>query len=185
MLRSFGKNGPQIDQIWASLSGGHRWAPVIRNPFNNLVTGPNFLVICYLEIKWQIKFIMFFIPNQITIFSKKWSASLRNLTLRLIWDIVKNVYLYWYLYIFVFNLYLHYIYVWCLSPFRLFILRLFIPSISNMFSNKNTKGEDRFSYQFVSAPFYPAFFTASIEIPVQSYRYWIFKYYYWILSYST
>ena len=32
MLRSFGKIGPQIDQIWAWLSRGHQWSPGVRNP---------------------------------------------------------------------------------------------------------------------------------------------------------
>ena len=49
MLRRFGKIGPnirpKIDQIWALLSRGHRWAPGVRNPLKSL------LVNCYLEIK--------------------------------------------------------------------------------------------------------------------------------------
>ena len=51
MLRSFGKIGPQIDQIWAWLSRGHRWSPGVRNPLKSSVTGPSLLVNCYLEIK--------------------------------------------------------------------------------------------------------------------------------------
>ena len=51
MLRSFGKIGPQIDQIWAWLSRGHRWSPGVRNPLKSLVTGPSLLVNCYLEIR--------------------------------------------------------------------------------------------------------------------------------------
>ena len=53
MLRSFGKIGPQIDQIWAWLSGGHRWSPGVQNPLKSSVTGPSLLVNCYLEIKFQ------------------------------------------------------------------------------------------------------------------------------------
>ena len=56
MLRSFGKIGPQIDQIWAWLSRGHRWSPGVRNggnPLKSLVTGPSLLVNCYLEIKFH------------------------------------------------------------------------------------------------------------------------------------
>ena len=53
MLRSFGKIGPQIDQIWAWLSRGHRWAPGVRNPFKISVTGPSLLVNCYLKIKFR------------------------------------------------------------------------------------------------------------------------------------
>ena len=53
MLKSFGKSGPQIYQIWAWLSRGHRWAPGVRNPLKSLVTGPSLLVNCYLEIKFQ------------------------------------------------------------------------------------------------------------------------------------
>ena len=52
MLRSFGKIGPQIDQIWAWLSRGHRWSPGVRNPFKSSVMGPSLLVNCYLEIKF-------------------------------------------------------------------------------------------------------------------------------------
>ena len=53
MLRSFGKIGPQIDQIWAWLSRGHRWSPEVRNPLKISVTGPSLLVNCYLEIKFH------------------------------------------------------------------------------------------------------------------------------------
>ena len=53
MLTPFGKIGPQIDQIWAWLSRGHRWSPGVRNPLKSLVTGPNLLVNCYLEIKFH------------------------------------------------------------------------------------------------------------------------------------
>ena len=53
MLRSFGKIGPQIDQIWAWLSRGHRWSPGVRNPLKTSVTGPSLLVNCYLEIKFH------------------------------------------------------------------------------------------------------------------------------------
>ena len=53
MLRSYGKIGPQIDQIWAWLSRGHRWSPRVRNPLKSLVTGPSLLVNCYLEIKFH------------------------------------------------------------------------------------------------------------------------------------
>ena len=53
MLRSFGKIGPQIDQIWAWLSPGHRWSPGVRNPLKSSVTGPSLLVNCYLEIKFH------------------------------------------------------------------------------------------------------------------------------------
>ena len=53
MLRSFGKIGPQIDQIWAWLSRGHRWSPGVRNPLKSSVTGPSLLVNCYLEIKFH------------------------------------------------------------------------------------------------------------------------------------
>ena len=53
MLRSFGKIGPQIDQIWAWLSRGHRWSPEVRNPLKSSVTGPSLLVNCYLEIKFH------------------------------------------------------------------------------------------------------------------------------------
>ena len=53
MLRSFGKIGPQIDQIWAWLSRGHRWSPRVRNPLKSLVTGPSLLVNCYIEIKFN------------------------------------------------------------------------------------------------------------------------------------
>ena len=53
MLRSFGKIGPQIDQIWAWLSRGHQWSPGVRNPLKSLVTGPSLLVNCYLEIKFH------------------------------------------------------------------------------------------------------------------------------------
>ena len=53
ILRSFGKIGPQIDQIWAWLSRGHRWSPGVRNPLKSLVTGPSLLVNCYLEIKFH------------------------------------------------------------------------------------------------------------------------------------
>ena len=53
MLRSFGKIGPQIDQIWAWLSRGHRWSPGVRNPLKSSVTAPSLLVNCYLEIKFH------------------------------------------------------------------------------------------------------------------------------------
>ena len=53
MLRSFGKIGPQIDQIWAWLFRGHRWSPGVRNPLKSSVTGPSLLVNCYLEIKFH------------------------------------------------------------------------------------------------------------------------------------
>ena len=53
MLRSFGKIGPQIDQIRAWLSRGHRWSPGVRNPLKSSVTGPSLLVNCYLEIKFH------------------------------------------------------------------------------------------------------------------------------------
>ena len=53
MLRSFGKIGPQIDQIWAWLSRGHWWSPGVRNPLKSSVTGPSLLVNCYLEIKFH------------------------------------------------------------------------------------------------------------------------------------
>ena len=53
MLRSFGKIGPQIDQIWAWLSRGHRWSPGVQNPLKSLVMGPSLLVNCYLEIKFH------------------------------------------------------------------------------------------------------------------------------------
>ena len=53
MLRSFGKIGPQIDQIWAWLSRGHRWSPGVRNPLKSSVTGPSLSVNCYLEIKFH------------------------------------------------------------------------------------------------------------------------------------
>ena len=53
MLRSFGKTGPQIDQIWAWLSRGHRKAPGVRNPLKSSVTGPSLLANCYLEIKFR------------------------------------------------------------------------------------------------------------------------------------
>ena len=53
MLKSFGKIWPQIDQIWAWLSRGHRWSPGVRNPLKSLVTGPSLLVNCYLEIKFH------------------------------------------------------------------------------------------------------------------------------------
>ena len=53
MLRSFGKIGPQIDQIWAWLSRAHRWSPGVRNPLKSSVTGPSLLVNCYLEIKFH------------------------------------------------------------------------------------------------------------------------------------
>ena len=53
MLRSFGKIGPQIDQIWAWLSRGHRWSPGVRNPLKSSVTGLSLLVNCYLEIKFH------------------------------------------------------------------------------------------------------------------------------------
>ena len=53
MLRSFGKIGPQIDQIWAWLSRGHRWSAGVRNPLKSSVTGPSLLVNCYLEIKFH------------------------------------------------------------------------------------------------------------------------------------
>ena len=53
MLRSHGKIGPQIDQIWAWLSRGHRWSPGVRNPPKSSVTGPSLLVNCYLEIKFH------------------------------------------------------------------------------------------------------------------------------------
>ena len=53
MLRSFGKIGPQIDQIWAWLSRGHRWSPGVRNPLKSLNTGLSLLVNCYLEIKFH------------------------------------------------------------------------------------------------------------------------------------
>ena len=53
MLRSFGKIGPQIDQIWAWLSRGHRWSPGVRNPPKSSVTGLSLLVNCYLEIKYH------------------------------------------------------------------------------------------------------------------------------------
>ena len=42
MLRSFGKIGPQIDQILAWLSRGHRWSPGVRNPLKSSVMGPSF-----------------------------------------------------------------------------------------------------------------------------------------------
>ena len=53
MLKSFGKIGPQIDQIWAWLSRGHRWSPGVRNPVKSSVTGLSLLVNCYLEIKFH------------------------------------------------------------------------------------------------------------------------------------
>ena len=53
MLRSFGKIGPQIDQIWAWLSRGHRWSAEVRNPLKSSVTGRSLLVNCYLEIKFH------------------------------------------------------------------------------------------------------------------------------------
>ena len=53
MLRSFSKIEPQIAPIWAWLSRGHRWTPGVRNPLKSLVTGPSFLVNCYLEIKFH------------------------------------------------------------------------------------------------------------------------------------
>ena len=52
MLRSFGKIGPQIDQIWAWLSRGHRWSPGVRNPLKSSVKGLSLLVNCFLEIKF-------------------------------------------------------------------------------------------------------------------------------------
>ena len=55
MFRWFGKIGPQIDQIWAWLSCGHRWAPGVQNPFKSSVTGPSLLDNCYLEIKFHKK----------------------------------------------------------------------------------------------------------------------------------
>ena len=45
----------KIDQIWAWLSRGHRWAPGVRNPLKSLVMGPILLVNCYLEIKFHKK----------------------------------------------------------------------------------------------------------------------------------
>ena len=45
----------KIDQIWAWLSRGHRWAPGVRNPLKSLVMGPCLLVNCYLEIKFHKK----------------------------------------------------------------------------------------------------------------------------------
>ena len=53
MLRSFGKIGPQIDQIWAWLSRGHRWSAGVRNPLKSSVTGLSLLVNCYLETKFH------------------------------------------------------------------------------------------------------------------------------------
>ena len=53
MLRSFGKIGPQIDQIWAWLSRRHGWSPGVRNPLKSSVTGLSLLVNCYLEIKFH------------------------------------------------------------------------------------------------------------------------------------
>ena len=53
MLRSFDKIGPQIDQIWAWLSRGHRWSPGFQNPLKSTVMGPILLVNCYLEIKFH------------------------------------------------------------------------------------------------------------------------------------
>ena len=50
MLKSFGKIGPQIDQIWAWQSRGHRWSAGVRNPLKSSVTGPSLLVNCYLEV---------------------------------------------------------------------------------------------------------------------------------------
>ena len=53
MLMSFGRIGPQIDQIWAWLCRGHRWSAGVWNPLKSLVTGPSLLVNCYLEIKFH------------------------------------------------------------------------------------------------------------------------------------
>ena len=53
MLRSFGKIGSQIDQIWAWLSRGHRWSAGVRDPLKSSFTGPSLLVNCYLEIKFH------------------------------------------------------------------------------------------------------------------------------------
>ena len=55
MLRSFGKIGPQIDQIWAWLSRGHRWSAGVQNPLKGSVTGPSLLVNCYLEINCYLE----------------------------------------------------------------------------------------------------------------------------------
>ena len=41
--------------IWAWLSCGHRWAPVVRNSLKGSVKDPNLLVNCYLEIKFHKK----------------------------------------------------------------------------------------------------------------------------------
>ena len=51
MLRSFGKIGPQIDQIWSWQSRGHRWSAGVRNSLKSSV--PSLLVNCYLEIKFH------------------------------------------------------------------------------------------------------------------------------------
>ena len=59
MLRRFGKIGPKIDQIWAWLSRGHRWAPRVRNPLKSSFMGHSLLVNCYLEIKFHKKSVIF------------------------------------------------------------------------------------------------------------------------------
>ena len=44
-----------MDQIWAWLPRGHRLAVGVRDPLKSSVTGPSFLVNCYLEIKFHKK----------------------------------------------------------------------------------------------------------------------------------
>ena len=56
MLRCFGIIiGHNLDQKWAWLSRGHRWAPGVREPLKSSVTGPSLLVNRYLQIKFHKK----------------------------------------------------------------------------------------------------------------------------------
>ena len=78
MLRRFGKIGPKINQIWAWLSRGHRWAPRVRNPLKSSFMGHSLLVNCYLEIKFHKKSKRYFFTQ---IFYKHlcfWSSTSSN-----------------------------------------------------------------------------------------------------------
>ena len=55
ILRRFGIIEPKIDQIWAWLHRGHRWAVGVRDPLKSLVKALNLSVNCYLENKFHKK----------------------------------------------------------------------------------------------------------------------------------
>ena len=55
MLRSFSIIRPKVDQTWAWLHRGHRWAVGVRDPLKSLFTCPCLSVNCYLENQFHIK----------------------------------------------------------------------------------------------------------------------------------